>query len=345
LLRSRGDAAGFGLPREKGPAPGGRREARSPGGHAGGEPSAAPADVHDLARRLHARPVRRLRRVPHLRRVTKRIAARDNALYKTLARLASSSRARREQGAALLDGPHLVSAYAASGAIAETLVASESAYARPEIRALLDGTPARSRVLLTDRLFDSLAQVASPTGILAVVRTPGPAGEPAALETCLMLESLQDPGNLGSMLRTAVAAGIRQVFLGPGCVFAWAPKVLRAGQGAHFGLSIHERVALAPLAARFQGTVVATDPHAHASLFDLDLTGPVAWVFGGEGAGVSPGLAARATVRARIPMPGPAESLNVAAAAAVCLFEQVRQRARGEGRSPRRRDPEPAKEP
>jgi TrmH family RNA methyltransferase len=142
-----------------------------------------------------------------------------------------------------------------------------------------------------------------------------------------MLESLQDPGNLGSMLRTAVAAGIRQVFLGPGCVFAWAPKVLRAGQGAHFGLSIHERAALPLLAARFPGLVVATDPHADASLYDLDLTGLVAWVFGGEGTGVSPELAARATVRARIPMPGPAESLNVAAAAAVCLFEQVRQRA------------------
>ena len=258
--------------------------------------------------------------------MTKRIASRDNALYKTLARLASSSRARREQGAALLDGPHLVAAYRASGGTAETLVASESGYGRSEVRTLFEETPARARCLLSDRLFDSLAQVATPTGILAVVRTPAATALPERLETCLLLEGLQDPGNLGSILRTAVAAGVRQVFLGAGCAFAWAPKVLRAGQGAHFGLSIFESAALAPLAARFPGTVVATDPHAGTSLFDLDLTGPVAWVFGSEGAGVSPALGTSATVRARIPMPGPAESLNVAAAAAVCLFEQVRQR-------------------
>jgi TrmH family RNA methyltransferase len=259
--------------------------------------------------------------------VTKRITSRDNALYKALARLASSSRARREQGAALLDGPHLLAAFRASGGIAETLVASETGYGRSEIRALFDDSPARTRCILSDRLFDSLAQVATPTGILAVVRTPTAAAPPAQLETCLLLEGLQDPGNLGSILRTAVAAEIRQVFLGVGCAFAWSPKVLRAGQGAQFALSIYESAALAPLAARFPGTVVATDPHAAANLFELDLTGPVAWVFGSEGAGVSDDLGTRATVRARIPMPGPAESLNVAAAAAICLFEQVRQRS------------------
>ena len=259
--------------------------------------------------------------------MTKRIASRDNALYKRLARLASSSRARREQGAALLDGPHLVATFRASGGTAETLVASESGYARPEIRTLYDGTPARARVLLADRLFDALAQVVSPTGILAVVRTPAESAPPSALETCLLLEGIQDPGNLGSILRTAVAAGVRQLFLAPGCVFAWSPKVLRAGQGAHFGLSIHEQVPLAALVTRFPGTVVATDPHAAQTLFDLDLSGQVAWVFGAEGSGVSPALAAAATVRVRIPMPGASESLNVAAAAAVCLFEQVRQGA------------------
>jgi RNA methyltransferase, TrmH family len=265
--------------------------------------------------------------MPLASRATKRIASRENALYKTLARLAGSSRARRESRAAILDGPHLVAAFRASGGTADTLVASESGYARDEVRTLFEETPARARVLLADRLFDSLAQVATPTGILAVVTAPGPERVPAALETCLLLEGIQDPGNLGSILRTAAAAGVRQVLLAPGCVFAWSPKVLRAGQGAHFGLSIHEGAPLAALAERFPGQVVVTDPHADASVFDLDLTGPVAWIFGCEGGGVSPELAARATVRARIPMPGSAESLNVAAAAAICLFEQVRQRA------------------
>ena len=256
----------------------------------------------------------------------RRIASRDNASYKSLAKLASSSRARRENRAALLDGPHLVEAFRASGGTADTVVASESGYAREELRRLFDSTPAHARVLLTDRLFDTLAQVATPTGILAVVRTPGTHPLPAEPETCLLLEAIQDPGNLGSILRTAVAAGVRQVFLGGGSVFAWSPKVLRAGQGAHFFLSIHEDAPLAALGNRFSGTVVATDPRAERSVFDLELAAaPVAWIFGSEGAGVSAGLAAAANARVRIPMPGPAESLNLAAAVAVCLFEQVRQ--------------------
>ncbi len=260
----------------------------------------------------------------------KRIASRDNASYRSLAKLASSSRARRENRAAVLDGPHLVAALQASGGTAETLVASESGYARDEVRRLFDSAPAHERVLLADRLFDALAQVATPTGILAVVRTPEVGPLPPKLETCLLLETIQDPGNLGSILRTAVAAGVRQVFLGGGSVFAWSPKVLRAGQGAHFFLTIHEEAPLVALAERFTGTVVTTDPRAARAVFDLELAaGPVAWIFGSEGGGVSRALAAVANAQASIPMPGAAESLNVAAAVAVCLFEQVRQRSSG----------------
>jgi TrmH family RNA methyltransferase len=172
--------------------------------------------------------------------------------------------------------------------------------------------------------------VATPTGIVAVVETPRPAGAPRGMDACVMLEDLQDPGNLGSILRTAVAAGLRQVFLGKGSVFAWSPKVLRAGQGAHFFLTIHEDAPLVALAERFPGTVVATDPRAARSVFDLDLAAaPVAWIFGSEGGGVSARLAAAARAQARIPMPGAAESLNLAAAVAVCLFEQVRQHSSG----------------
>jgi len=258
--------------------------------------------------------------------MTKRIASRENALFRSLARLASSSRARRAAGATLLDGPHLVAAYGASGGTAETLVASESGYAREEVQRLFDGTPARTRVLLADRLFHTLAQVTTPTGVLAVVRTPAERALPRELETCLFLEGIQDPGNLGSILRTAVAAGVQHVFLAKGCVFAWSSKVLRAGQGAHFFLSIYETAPLEALADRFPGIVVATDPRAERSVFEADLGGSVAWILGAEGAGVSRELAACASVRVRIPMPGPTESLNVAAAAAICLFEQVRQR-------------------
>jgi TrmH family RNA methyltransferase len=97
--------------------------------------------------------------------------------------------------------------------------------------------------------------------------------------------------------------------------------------GAHFFLSIFEGVDVDEFAHSFGGSVVAMEPRAGASLYDLDLRGPVAWVLGNEGAGLSEGARRLATHRVRIPMPGPAESLNVAAAAAICLFEQIRQRS------------------
>ena len=255
----------------------------------------------------------------------KRISSRDNALFKRIARLASSARERREQGATLLDGPHLLAAYRAAGGTAEAVVASESAHARAETRQVFDQVPARARVLLSDRLFADIAQVVEPVGLLAVIRTPAPPAHPTSTETCLLLDGIQDPGNMGSLLRTAAAAGVKHVFLSKGCVFAWAPKVLRAGQGAHFFLAIHEHAALGEIADAYRGTVATTDVRAGASVFEADLREPIAWIFGAEGAGVSPQLTEAADLRVRIPMPGATESLNVAAAAAVCLFEQVRQ--------------------
>jgi TrmH family RNA methyltransferase len=166
----------------------------------------------------------------------------------------------------------------------------------------------------------------SSAGVAAVIRTPRPGPVPQSVASCLLLENIQDPGNLGSILRTAVAAGVRHVFLSKGSVFAWAPKVIRAGMGAHFFLSIFEGIDVGEFTQSFRGSVVAMEPRAGASLYDLDLRGPVAWVLGNEGAGLSEGARRLATHQARIPMPGPAESLNVAAATAICLFEQIRQR-------------------
>lgn len=258
--------------------------------------------------------------------MTKRISSRDNAQFRELVKLATSSRERKAQGATLLDGPHLVDAYHSSGQTAESLVISESALEKPELRRLFETAAARQRVVVSDRLFNEVAQVATPTGITAVIQTPRNPPLPERLDTCLLLDELQDWGNVGSILRSAAAAGVRQVFLSPGSVFAWSPKTLRAGQGAHFFLAIHEGVDLVALARRHPGRVIATEARARQSLFACDLRGAVAWAFGNEGAGLSAAVAAAASMRVRIPMPGDTESLNVAAAAAICLFEQVRQR-------------------
>jgi len=257
----------------------------------------------------------------------KAIRSRSNPTVKALVKLAGSSRERRRTGSTLLEGERLVRAYGESGRKAETVLASESALADPAIRGFVENFPARAHLALADGIFASVSQLASAAGVAAVIRTPEPGPVARLLPGCLLLENIQDPGNLGSILRTAVAAGSRQVFLSRGSVFAWAPKVVRAGMGAHFFLSIFEGVDLAEVARSFPGRIVATSPRAATSLYDVDLRGEVAWLLGNEGAGLSAEARGLATTQVRIPMPGQAESLNVAAAAAICLFEQIRQRA------------------
>ncbi len=255
----------------------------------------------------------------------KKIVSADNPRFKALHKLAQSSRERRRQGLSLLDGAHLVTAYRDHHGVPQQLVVSESGSGDPEIRALVSSLTAAHPLLLADGLFSRISPVSTPSGVLAVVPTPRPPVLPDAIDACVLLEDVQDPGNLGSILRSAAAAGIEHVFLSGHSVHAWSPRVLRAGMGAHFMLEIHERTDLLALARGFDGKVVAASFHAGQTIYDTDLRGKVALVFGNEGAGLSPALAGAAHELVAIPMPGPVESLNVAAAAAVCLFERVRQ--------------------
>jgi len=256
----------------------------------------------------------------------KLVRSRDNQRFKMLRQLAGSTRERRKAGLALLDGAHLVASYRASGGVPEQLIVSESGRARPEVARLADAVPGQGLLILADALFDDIAQVATPTGIIALIRTPRPGPLPAEIQDCVLLENIQDAGNLGSILRSTAGAGIPIALLSPGCAFPWSSKVLRAGMGAHFSLKIFDNADLPAIVPRLSGRLICASGHASASLYQADLRGPLAWVFGNEGAGVSAELCAAATERLRIPMPGKTESLNVAAAAAICLFEQMRQK-------------------
>ncbi|MDD5328384.1 MAG: RNA methyltransferase [Sulfuricella sp.] len=253
----------------------------------------------------------------------KTITSRENPLFKSVKKLAASAKERRKAGRTLLDGIHLVSAYSLAGFLPETVFVSVSGQEHPEIGRFLNETPAANAVVLSDELFRELSTVDTPTGIAALIRIPAAATDGTGC--CVLLEDIQDPGNLGSILRSAAAAGIGHIYLSQGCADAWSPKVLRAGMGAHFHLSIHEHSDLAERARSFSGLVVATILHAEKNLFDLDLRGDVAFVIGNEGAGISARLLETAHSKVTIPMPGTAESLNAAAAAAICFFERVRQ--------------------
>ncbi len=254
----------------------------------------------------------------------KAVTSSDNPRYKELRRLVQSAQARKKSGLSVLDGVHLVEAYRKHHGAPQQLVVSPSGMENPEIRELAEGAGAGC-LLLADPLFRHLSPVETPTGIVAVVRTPQAQPPPQGMDACVMLEDIQDPGNLGSMLRSCAAAGIRHALLSTGSAHAWSPRVLRAGMGAHFALAVYEQADLPAAARAFRGTRVATRQGAPESVFDTDLRGNVAFFFGNEGAGLSRDLLGVADVVVSVPMPGPVESLNVAAVAAVCLFERVRQ--------------------
>jgi TrmH family RNA methyltransferase len=257
----------------------------------------------------------------------KQITSRDNAQYKDLKALASSSQARRKAGRTLLDGVHLCESWLQLRGLPEQCIVSDSGLQHPEIAALVAQLEAQHGhcLQLPDALYEPLSQVEHGVGILFLVATPEVAAPAALTVDAVLLDNVQDPGNLGSILRSAAAAGIRQIYCSPGTAFCWSPKVLRAAMGAHFVLDIFENVALAPLLQDAPIATIATSGYAKQKLYDVDLTGPTAWVFGHEGQGVADELLALARHRVVIPHLGKVESLNVAACAAVCFFEQVRQ--------------------
>lgn len=253
---------------------------------------------------------------------SRHITSRENPVFKSLRTAADDP---RRHGFSLADGIHLVSICLARGVAVAKLLVSESGQQCPEIAALLHAAVGIDCLVLRDSLFRDISGVSTPTGIAAVIAIPT-ASDGALQGDAVLLDAVQDAGNVGAILRTAAAAGVREVLLGPGCAGAWTARVLRAGQGAHFSLAIREQVNLAAVLAASLATSIATVARGGTSLYELDLAGPLIWLVGNEGAGLSADLVAAADVRATIPLAGGTESLNVAAATAVCLFEASRQR-------------------
>lgn len=254
------------------------------------------------------------------------ILSTQNEHIKALARLAAKPAERRARGQLLLEGIHLLDAALNHGLAVDEVLVQSRALAHPEVSALLARLPASCRGHeVSEAVMAKLSSLNTPPELVAVIPTPA-AAAPDADDSLLLLDAVQDPGNLGAILRTAAAAGVRQVWLSPQCADPWSAKVLRAGMGAHFAVALHTDAELTRVLAEFNGPAIVTSLDATQSLYALDLRQPCAFVFGNEGAGVSAPVLARASHPVRIPMPGVAESLNVAAAVAVCLFEQVRQR-------------------
>ena len=242
------------------------------------------------------------------------IHSRDNAFVKDLRRLAQDTTAYRKQGRVWLEGDHLCRAALARGLRASVAVFSESFWPQAQVEYAQAAT---KFIVLADALFADVSGLESPAAMGFILDLPAPASLRPDAAT-VVLDRVQDAGNVGSILRSASAFGFRQVAAIKGSAALWSPKVLRAGMGAHFALDLIEGLALDDLAA-LQVPLLVTSSHAGDFLHRAALPWPCAWVMGHEGQGVSPALEDRASLRIRIAQPGGEESLNVAAAAAICL--------------------------
>lgn len=253
----------------------------------------------------------------------KHITSRDNPIFKQLKKFADNARERRSEGKTLLDGVHLIESYMATFGLPDVVIIPEGK-STVEATGLIQELVDVSTVMLPTLMFAELTPVASATGILALVKIPQ-LPVPASPKFALMLEDIQDPGNIGSILRTAAAAGVEVAYLSTSCTDAWSPKALRGGQGAQFVLPIVERADLIEELNNFHGNSYATAMHGE-SLYALDLSHPTAFVIGNEGAGLRKQTIAATTKAITIPMAeSSVESLNAGAAAAICLFERKRQ--------------------
>jgi TrmH family RNA methyltransferase len=254
----------------------------------------------------------------------KRIISAENPLVKTLRALSSDAGAVRRLGLVWLEGVHLVQAALQAGYRADPLVTTDEGLQMAEIGALAQAVGEAGTVVLHRALFNWISGLEhGPQVGMLIERPKGARPNPGS---AVVLDRIQDAGNVGAILRTAAAAGCGAAYLLRGSAGAWTPKVLRAAMGAHFGLPIFEDAPWDQVANIVPRPIYATAAMADVSLYELPLNQPVTWVFGNEGQGISEHLMAKCSAVVRIPQAAAVESLNVAAAAAVCLFEGVRQR-------------------
>lgn len=258
-----------------------------------------------------------------------------NPRYKLLKSL-TRRRIREREGLYIAEGYHLVGEALRSGAFIDSLFVSPRAQSRAEGKAMLAQAQARNLKTfeLSDEMLAEVSEVEGPEGILAVVRlqyTPLPDLLPTlpADGLLVVVDGLQDPGNLGTIIRTAHATGAAGIIVASDTVDPFNGKTLRAAMGSHFHLPLARATDDEIVTQLRTGGVrlVVADPRAAEAVWEADLSGRIAFILGNEGAGPGRQLLRQADLGVVIPMPGRAESLNVAVAGAMLLYEAMRQRA------------------
>ncbi|MCO5222330.1 MAG: RNA methyltransferase [Thermomicrobiales bacterium] len=251
------------------------------------------------------------------------IRSRQNPIYKQIRSLLRRDR-RHQERAFLVEGPRFIADALAAGTQAECIVIAESTAGAPTSWPRPLDTPIR---VLSDELFDTISDTVTSQGAIAAFRFPDLTVDPSTVPLIVVADGIQDPGNLGTLIRSAAGAGGTQVLTLPGTVDPWSPKVVRSAAGAHFIVPIAaappEPLETAiPLGAR----VIGTDARAELSYDDIDLTDSCAIIIGAEGHGLSKSSDDAITDRVSIPLASGLESLNAGVAGSILLFEAARQR-------------------
>ncbi|QIO06386.1 TrmH family RNA methyltransferase [Acinetobacter shaoyimingii] len=252
------------------------------------------------------------------------LESKDNPKIKHLRGLIEQNTYRKKQGQTVLEGTHLCLAWLEKKRQITSIFTTEQAIEHADFDKIAEQY-AGTVFIISESLYKDLSTLGTTLACLAVVDIPSSSQSLDFSKDTLVLENIQDPGNVGTLLRSAAAAGIQQVVSTKGSASLWSPRVLRAGMGAHFSLSTYENIAIEDVLEKFSIPIYVTSSHESESLYSKDLTQPCVWVLGNEGQGVSEYALANAAAIS-IPQPGGQESLNVAIAGSICVFEMVRQR-------------------
>jgi len=252
------------------------------------------------------------------------LESKDNAKIKHLRGLIELNSARKKHQQTVLEGTHLCLAWLQQQKKLFSLFTTEQALEHPDLKKIIELHQGHV-FIISEVLYKDLSTLGNTLPCLAIIDLPKTASTIDYNVDTLILENVQDPGNVGTLLRSAAAANIKQIICTQGSASLWTPRVLRAGMGAHFSLSCFENFQLTDILPKFDIHVFVTSSHRSTSLYSKDLSKPCVWILGNEGQGASD-YALEHAQSVTIPQPGGQESLNVAIAGSICFFEMVRQR-------------------
>lgn len=256
---------------------------------------------------------------------TELITSDKNSTVKLIKALLTQARQRKKQGKTVIEGVHLIDAALRSDYPIAQVILAESAHHHPEVQQILSRLPTYTPLLiLSDALYESTRSLGTGIDVMAIIDIPTP---PLSIidDDCLILNDVQDSGNVGTLLRTAAAVGIHHVLCTTGTAQVWSPKTLRAGMGAQFALTVYEGLDTKEVLDCVKTPLLATSSHTDTVIYNHDLSAPVAWIMGHEGQGVCDEMM-QCAMPIALPQPNGQESLNVAIAGSLCLYETLRQR-------------------